>query len=177
MCLIIIKTVSWWPSQYSYPKTTSLIIDIIKGWARMFCSSSQQEMVHFFKIAFSPTQPKLCTASGDDWYVLSMRWWDLWRDYTLFVTWTDKPILPRKLTHGSPEHVPPKRKRRLRSTQTTRFLGVQHVSFRGNSEYVCEVKTISRWNMDLLFYYCLFWRFEKSQNVWKLLDVCLDLLN
>eukprot|EP00439_Symbiodinium_sp_Y106_P079539 s558_g18.t1 len=27
---------------------------------------------------------------GDHWYVLSMRWWDLWRDYTLY----DKPAVP-----------------------------------------------------------------------------------
>lgn len=24
---------------------------------------------------------------GDDWYVLSNRWWDLWKDYTLYVPW------------------------------------------------------------------------------------------
>lgn len=37
---------------------------------------------------------------GDDWYVLSMRWWDLWRDYTLFDSKTELPAQPTHLSRS-----------------------------------------------------------------------------
>ena len=129
--------------KYSYPKTTGSIIDIFKDETALKISLKDEAIIVlfiisarngtcFFKMAFSPTQPKLCTASGDDWYVLSMRWWDLWRDYTLFVTWTDKPILPRKLTHGSPETCPPETEKELKINPNHQFFwGFKMVVFGG----------------------------------------------
>ncbi|CAE7616944.1 UBP5 [Symbiodinium natans] len=37
---------------------------------------------------------------GDGWYVLSMRWWDLWRDYTLYDKQTDLPAQPAPLSRS-----------------------------------------------------------------------------
>lgn len=37
---------------------------------------------------------------GDTWYVLSMRWWDLWKDYTLFDCKADLPSQPHHLSRS-----------------------------------------------------------------------------
>eukprot|EP00913_Durusdinium_trenchii_P024333 g22844.t1 len=40
------------------------------------------------------------TQAGDDWYVLSNRWWDLWKDYTLYDSKTELPSQPAHLSRS-----------------------------------------------------------------------------